>query len=1498
MIKKRLFSCLLIIFFVLWASVVCAETSGVSIGAIRWDAWCGTGSSSCLEAEDCLDPLEYHNRVPFYGTIVSDTAVQVRATSQAIIDQEIAYAKDAGIDYFAYVKYWDALGDALDFHVSSSHSTDVKIAVILDGNTSMSTAQTNALVTLFQNAAYKKVLTTRPLVYIYGGITATQVNTLSAASIAADAGDPFIVDMSGTLSTVRDATSKYSIDTHSSLSGAAYSTLTSDARTIWQAMSQGVPLVMSGWDPRPYYDNEPSWLAGTECTDGWTWCNRYYLQGTPTAIANQLLEAVNYVAAHPTRFTAMTVLIYAWNEFAEGGWICPLLPANGGSERLNAIRQVLVGIPSYTLTLSKTGTGTGTVTSNPAGINCGSTCSYSYTGGTTVTLTATAASGSTFTGWSGGGCSGTGTCTVNMTAATTVTATFMAASTSWYVNNAVASSGDGTTWATAWKNFSNIVWGSSGVKAGDTLYISGGSTSRTYSEGLTIGASGTSGNPITIRPGSASSSPSGHTGKVIITNTGGNGIAFTGKSYITIDGQYGSTRNIVLQGNGYSGLFIAGTGREVIATYLEIASNGVSESALTYEKNGVFRNTQGADVAPVFELSYCDIHDNAEDQIRVSGSAGYSQFDRVLIHHNTIYNVTNNDFLEASGVAGISVYNNELHTVKGPQTGSPHPDGIVTNGNSYVKIYNNYLHDFLSENVVVNSYLLPNAYTSTSASSVEYVYIYNNLLIETQADSDIINASTLRGIEMTDGDPSSSTAMKHFYVMNNVIVGMPWYGLSIMADRLYATIDDFKIVNNIIYNCGKRTGSTFVRMGYPTETWTTGSWGDSANVILDNNIFYNGSGSTIYAYKDTQYTYANWKTATGFQDTDISSPVDPDLDEDYKPNVTSPAIGVGRNLNTYFTLDKDGYVRSTTWDIGAYEYSGSAPDEDAPTIPANLSATALSYPQINLNWTASTDAVGVTGYQIYRCIGEGCEPTVQIAVTASTSYQDINLSPSTLYTYGVKAYDAAGNVSDMSDTDSDTTPAADTNIALGKDVSVSSTEVGSNVAANAVDGSLSTRWSSLYTDDEWIKVDLGSTYSVYKVILRWEVAYGKDYSIAVSTDDEDYTTVYTRVGGTGGAETITFTAASARYVKVTGTDRGTEWGYSLWEFEVYGTAEEEPSQNIEIEDCVLTPPVVSTADALASGGYYVKTGTASSGTAVCTFTIDTTGWYKFAVMSYGASAATDSFTVEVDSEGADTWHMNPTADPSHYGVYREDEINKEGDGGTYYDPQYDPYLVYLTAGEHTITFTGREAGARIDYLRPVAVSVTEQYTLTYTKAGTGSGTVVINGVNCSTSCSYNYDAGTPITITGTAGGDSTFTGWSGGLCEGTDPCEFSMTEARAVTGTFDLLPPLHTITVTPAGTGLGTVTSSPTGISCGSTCEFDFTEDTTIRLTPVANAGSTFTGWTGDCSGSTYFDVEEIADDVDCTATFARTTQPTTGTNFTLTFGGSVAGAAKITLVK
>lgn len=114
----------------------------------------------------------------------------------------------------------------------------------------------------------------------------------------------------------------------------------------------------------------------------------------------------------------------------------------------------------------------------------------------------------------------------------------------------------------------------------------------------------------------------------------------------------------------------------------------------------------------------------------------------------------------------------------------------------------------------------------------------------------------------------------------------------------------------------------------------------------------------------------------------------------------------------------------------------------------------------------------------------------------------------------------------------------------------SSVENSSLLASNAVDGNSSTRWSSQFSDPQWLQIDLGAPQTFTKVVLSWETAYGRDYQIQTSNDGTNWTTVYTRTGGSGGTETLTGFTGTGRYVRMYGTARGTGWGYSLYEFQV------------------------------------------------------------------------------------------------------------------------------------------------------------------------------------------------------------------------------------------------------------------------------------------------------------------------------------------------------------
>ncbi len=154
---------------------------------------------------------------------------------------------------------------------------------------------------------------------------------------------------------------------------------------------------------------------------------------------------------------------------------------------------------------------------------------------------------------------------------------------------------------------------------------------------------------------------------------------------------------------------------------------------------------------------------------------------------------------------------------------------------------------------------------------------------------------------------------------------------------------------------------------------------------------------------------------------------------------------------------------------------------------------------------------------------------------------------------GTKSSVSTGtNVSvDRAEVISSTVAPVITNIALNKASAASSAYDTTMTSDKAFDGKTDTRWSSQYTDDQWIAVDLGQVQSIGKVKLSWETAYAKAYKVLVSDDNTNWSEVYNTTAGDGGIDEITFNPVNARYVKVQGTQRATNYGYSLLEFEVY-----------------------------------------------------------------------------------------------------------------------------------------------------------------------------------------------------------------------------------------------------------------------------------------------------------------------------------------------------------
>jgi len=214
-------------------------------------------------------------------------------------------------------------------------------------------------------------------------------------------------------------------------------------------------------------------------------------------------------------------------------------------------------------------------------------------------------------------------------------------------------------------------------------------------------------------------------------------------------------------------------------------------------------------------------------------------------------------------------------------------------------------------------------------------------------------------------------------------------------------------------------------------------------------------------------------------------------------------------------------------------------------------------------------------------------------------------------------------------------------------------------------------------------------------------------------------------------------------------------------------------------------------------------------------------------------------------------------------------------------------------GPATLTITASGSGVT-SQTATVALTVNAAtQTLTVARAGTGTGTVTSSpaGIDCGSTCSGSFNAGSTVTLTATAAAGSTFAGWSGACTNATGTCTVTMSAAQSVTATFNTAAPTtNTLTVSTSGTGTGSVTSAPAGITCPGTCSAPFTAGSTVTLTATAATGSTFGGWGGACSGTVATCTVTMSAAQTVTATFSQVAQ-----TFALTVATAGTGTGSVT---
>jgi len=200
-------------------------------------------------------------------------------------------------------------------------------------------------------------------------------------------------------------------------------------------------------------------------------------------------------------------------------------------------------------------------------------------------------------------------------------------------------------------------------------------------------------------------------------------------------------------------------------------------------------------------------------------------------------------------------------------------------------------------------------------------------------------------------------------------------------------------------------------------------------------------------------------------------------------------------------------------------------------------------------WTAAKKIITHNNYTFYNpahheFFDKSAGRYIYLEATYTNTFT--NNQPTPRYNYNQMMYKL-----DLANPEIDLTHTA-TELARGKTITASSSD-SNHPATGANDGNTATRWASGSGDPQWLKVDLGASSKIKRVVLNWEAAYASAYQIQVSDDGVSWTSVYSTTTGSGGIDDIKLNNVEARYLRMYGTSRGTIHGYSLWEFEVYGT---------------------------------------------------------------------------------------------------------------------------------------------------------------------------------------------------------------------------------------------------------------------------------------------------------------------------------------------------------
>ncbi|MEY9928697.1 hypothetical protein ABH926_003336 [Catenulispora sp. GP43] len=320
-----------------------------------------------------------------------------------------------------------------------------------------------------------------------------------------------------------------------------------------------------------------------------------------------------------------------------------------------------------------------------------------------------------------------------------------------------------------------------------------------------------------------------------------------------------------------------------------------------------------------------------------------------------------------------------------------------------------------------------------------------------------------------------------------------------------------------------------------------GSAGQSWSPYTDNTVRVQGGCLDVVSAGTTSGTNVDWYPCNGTNAQNWTHQANGEL---LNPNSGLCLTDPGGNSGTRLDLEACTGSAQQTWTFPTGSGGGHTV---TVTNPGNQTGTVGSAASVQVNASDSASGQALT----YSASGL----PAGLSINAATGLISGTLTAAGTSTVTVTATDgtgASGSTSFSWTVGSGGGTCGTTNLALNQPATASSVENAGTPAADAVDGNAGTRWSSQFSDPQWLQIDLGSSATICKVVLQWETASGKAYQIQTSPDGTNWTTIYSTTTGPGGTETLNV-SGTGRYIRMYGTARNTQYGYSLWEFQVYGS---------------------------------------------------------------------------------------------------------------------------------------------------------------------------------------------------------------------------------------------------------------------------------------------------------------------------------------------------------